>query len=413
MDPSTPTPPPQIDALEAGGFILRLARAMHNYGYAAHHLEEVLADVAARLGLKAQFFSTPTSIMAAFGELETQHTHLIRVEPGEVDLGKLTDVSEVVEDVVQGRLSPSIGSNRIDAIVAAPPPYGVPSTVLAFGLASAAAARFLGGGLREILVSGGIGLTLGLLGVLGSRWPSLGRVYVPVAAFLAAALAAAMALVIPQYSVYVGTLAGLIVLIPGLTVTTAMTELSTGHLVSGTARLAGALILFLVIGFGVAMGGEVVRILFGQYSSLVHPLALPEWTSWAALVVAPLAFTVLFRAHARDAGWILVAGALGILGSRFGAAKLGPELGAFIGALTIGVASNLYAWLLRRPSSVTLVPGTLLLVPGSIGFRSLSSLLDREVVTGVETAFTMVLIAAGLVAGLLLANVVTPLRRPH
>jgi hypothetical protein len=42
-----------------------------------------------------------------------------------------------------------------------------------------------------------------------------------------------MALVIPQYSVYVGTLAGLIVLIPGLTVTTAMTELSTGHLVSG------------------------------------------------------------------------------------------------------------------------------------------------------------------------------------
>jgi uncharacterized membrane protein YjjB (DUF3815 family) len=55
----------------------------------------------------------------------------------------------------------------------------------------------------------------------------------------------------------------------------------------------------------------------------------------------------------------------------------------------------------------------LLLVPGSIGFRSLSSLLDREVVTGMETAFTMVLIAAGLVAGLLLANVVTPIRRPH
>lgn len=413
MDASTAPRMPQPDPSEAGGFILRLARAMHNYGYPAHRLEEVLADVARRLGVKAQFFSTPTSIMAAFGELETQRTHLIRVAPGEVDLGKLTDVSQVVEDVVQGRLAPSQGSTRIDAIVAAPPPYGVASTVLAFGLASAAAARFLGGGLREILVSGGIGLVLGLLGVVGSRWAPLGRVYVPVAAFLAAAIAAATALVIPQYSVYVGTLAGLIVLIPGLTVTTAMTELSTGHLVSGTARLIGALILFLVIGFGVAMGGQMVRILFGQYSSLVHPLALPEWTGWAALVVAPLAFTVLFRAHARDAGWILAAGALGILASRLGGAELGPELGAFVGALTIGVASNLYAWLLRRPASVTLVPGTLLLVPGSIGFRSLSSLLDREVVTGMETAFTMVLIAAGLVAGLLLANVVTPIRRPH
>jgi uncharacterized membrane protein YjjP (DUF1212 family) len=413
MNAAVPTPPPQPDALEAGGFILRLAKAMHNYGYPAHQLEEVLSDVARRLGLQAQFFSTPTSIMAAFGELETQRTHLIRVEPGEVDLGKLTDVSQVVEDVVQGRLAPSVGSSQIDAIVAAPPPYGVPATVLAFGLASAAAARFIGGGLREILVAGGIGLILGLLGVLGARWPSLGRVYVPVAAFVAATLAAAMALVIPQYSVYVGTLAGLIVLIPGLTLTTAMTELSTGNLVSGTARLMGALILFLIIGFGVAMGGETVRILFGKYSGLVHPLALPEWTSWAALVVAPLAFTVLFRAHARDAGWILVAGGLGIIGSRIGAAELGPELGAFVGAFSLGVASDLYAWFLRRPASVTLVPGTLLLVPGSIGFRSLSSLLDREVVTGVETAFTMVLIAAGLVAGLLLANVVTPLRRPR
>ena len=90
-----------------------------------------------------------------------------------------------------------------------------------------------------------------------------------------------------------------------------------------------------------------------------------------------------------------MAGALGIAGSRAGAAAFGPELGAFVGALTVGVASNLYAYLLHRPASVTLVPGILLLVPGAIGFRSLSSLLDREVVTGVETAFTMVLIGAG------------------
>jgi uncharacterized membrane protein YjjB (DUF3815 family) len=128
-------------------------------------------------------------------------------------------------------------------------------------------------------------------------------------------------------------------------------------------------------------------------------------------VAAPLGFAVLFRAHARDAIWIILAGALGIAGSRIGSTTFGPELGAFVGALTVGVASNTYAYLLRRPASVTLVPGILLLVPGSIGFRSLSSLLDREVVTGVETAFTMVLIGAGLVAGLLLANVLVPERR--
>jgi uncharacterized membrane protein YjjB (DUF3815 family) len=169
--------------------------------------------------------------------------------------------------------------------------------------------------------------------------------------------------------------------------------------------------LFLLIGFGVAMGSQLVTLTLGDYPSMVRPEQLPGWTWWLALVGAPLGFSVLFRAHARDMGWILLAGALGIAGSRAGAAAFGPELGAFVGALTVGVASNLYAYFLFRPASVTLVPGILLLVPGAIGFRSLSSLLDREVVTGVETAFTMVLIGAGLVAGLLLANVMVPQRR--
>ena len=396
---------------DAVGFVLRLARAMQAYGYPAHRVEGALGEVARRLGLTAQFFSTPTSFMASFGALERQRTHLIRVEPGGVDLGKSADVEQIIREVVEGRATPAQGSADLERVHAAPPRYGAWTTVLAFGFSSSAASRFLGGGLREALVAGVIGLVIGMLGILAGRLPALGRVFPFLAAFSASAIAAAAATVLPHYSVYVGTLAGLIVLIPGLTLTTAMTELSSGHLSSGTARLSGALMLFLVIGFGVAMGSQLVTLTLGTVASRVRPEVLPGWTWWLALVGAPLGFTVLFRAHARDAIWILLAGALGIAGSRIGSATFGPELGAFVGALSVGIASNTYAYLLRRPASVTLVPGILLLVPGAIGFRSLSSLLDREVVTGVETAFTMVLIGAGLVAGLLLANVLVPERR--
>ena len=46
-----------------------------------------------RLGLHGhRFFSTPTSIMAAFGPEARQRTHLLRVEPGDVSLGKLAVV---------------------------------------------------------------------------------------------------------------------------------------------------------------------------------------------------------------------------------------------------------------------------------------------------------------------------------
>jgi uncharacterized membrane protein YjjB (DUF3815 family) len=56
------------------------------------------------------------------------------------------------------------------------------------------------------------------------------------------------------------------------------------------------------------------------------------------------------------------------------------------------------------------VPGILLLVPGSVGFRSIAALMDREVVSGIETAFKMVVIAVSIVSGILIARVVTPRR---
>jgi len=45
------------------------------------------------------------------------------------------------------------------------------------------------------------------------------------------------------------------------------------------------------------------------------------------------------------------------------------------------------------------------LVPGSVGYRSLLDLVNRDVTTSIETGFVMVLTAAGIVFGLLLADV--------
>jgi uncharacterized membrane protein YjjB (DUF3815 family) len=129
------------------------------------------------------------------------------------------------------------------------------------------------------------------------------------------------------------------------------------------------------------------------------------------LALAPISFAVLFKVERRDIPWVMITGWLAYGSSTLGSTWFAPELAAFVGALTVGVASNLYALLLDRPSQVTLVPGVLLLVPGSLGFRSVSSLLDREVITGVETAFQMVLIATALAAGLLVANVAVPRRK--
>jgi len=391
----------------AVGFLLAFARAQHAYGTAVHLLEEQCAVLAARLGVRAQFLATPTSIMVSVGPPDAERIHMIRTDPGEQDLGRLTEVHAVAGRVLAGALTPDAGAAQLAAIERQPPRYGPALTTLAFGCSSLAAARFLGGNVREMTAATAIGLVIGLLAALAQRRPALGRTFEPLAGCVAAALATAAAAGLGPMSVYVATLAGIIILIPGFAITVGMTELSSRHWVAGTARLSGAFVTFVSIAIGVAIGSRVMAALLGAPHTL-DPEPLPPWTEALALPVASLSFMVLLKAHARDGPWILAAGAVALAGGRLGAFVLGPELGVFVGSLIVGLASSAYAVMLRRPGAVTRVPGILLLVPGSIGFRSLTSLLDRQVLPGVETAFRMILMATALAAGLLIANVISP-----
>jgi uncharacterized membrane protein YjjP (DUF1212 family) len=401
--------------LEAPGaattnLLLRLGRALHVYGYPAPSLEASLSRLARHFGIEAQFFSTPTSLFSSFGRLETQRTYLQRVEPGEVHLERLSDLHELLGAIEAGKVTVAEATSRVNRLLTAQPRFGWFVRVIAYGLSSGGTALFLGGALAEMVSALAIGLATGLLAALARRWDGLRAIFEPAAAALAAFLAGAAAAFLGGGSVYIATLAGLIVLLPGFSLTVALTELATRHLASGTARLAGAGVSFLTVGFGVAVGTRLATGVFGRISATA-PIELVSWTEWIALAITPLAFVVLLRAAPRDAPWIVAMGALAVESGRLAATVMGPEMGAFAGAIVVALASRLFERLTRRPAAITLVPGILLLVPGAIGFRSVAQLLDRDVVLGVETIFRMAFIAISLVAGLLVANALTPRRR--
>lgn len=395
---------------DARDFILKLGRGLHAYGYPAHRLEDALTSVAQRLGVEGHFFSMPTALFVSFEDADGPRTHQIRVEPGGADLEKLALLDATAGAVAAGRLSPAEGSARLDAIMSAPPRYGPAITVVAFAVASAAASRFFSAGPHEMTVAAVIGLLTGLLAAAAARVPGLGRVFEPLAAAVAAFVAIAAARHFAPVSFYISVVAGLIVLVPGFPLTVALTELATRNLVSGTARLMGAAGTFLTMGFGVAFGTTLGTRLFGAVTPSASA-TLPAWTLYVALVAAPVGFTILLKAHPRETPWIAASGALGFFGARSGALLLGPEIGAFLGALAVGSFGNVYGRLVQRPAAVTIVPGLLLLVPGSIGFRSFSLLIEDQTVVGIETAFSMMLVAISLAIGLLFGNVLVPPRR--
>ena len=88
-----------------------------------------------------------------------------------------------------------------------------------------------------------------------------------------------------------------------------------------------------------------------------------------------------------------------------------PDVGSFCGATVVGVGSNLYARLTNRPAMAAQTPGLLILVPGSLGYRSLIAMLESQTVQGIELAFNMTLVAVSLVGGLLFANLLLPPKR--
>lgn len=241
----------------AAHFLIRLGRALHEAGFSAPQLESALAGVAEKLAVPAQFFSTPTSLFISFGEGAAQRTHLERVNPASIDLGRLADLEALLDRVRDGRTSPADASAEISDLARRPRRYSRKLTYFCWGLASATSAVFLGGSLREVAVAGFVGLVTGLVAFLAESRPSAERLFEPAAAAFAAFTAAVVAQAAPPLSVYIATVAGLIVLLPGYSLTVALSELAARHLSSGTARFAGALVTFLMIGLGVAIGGRL------------------------------------------------------------------------------------------------------------------------------------------------------------
>lgn len=402
MDTSTPSSshtdtPPEVD------LCLELGRAFQAFGIPAHRFEDALARISARLGLDGQFFALPTAFFASLGQGGRHWTFIQRSPSGDVNLAKLSDLQETTDALIAGSLSATEARERVRQIIAAPDRWGPLLTVLCFGLGSAPAAMFFGGGWREMGLTALLGSLVGVTAVLLGRKEGSARLVHPVAGTLVGFLALAAAYRFPHVSPTVLTLAGLIVLLPGLRLVVSMNELATGNLVAGTARLVDTAMTFLSLGFGVALGQRLAAPLLDR-ALLGTPIPLPAWTLLPTLLLAAAAFVVIFKARVSDLPWIFAACALAFYGTRHGAALLGPQFGVGLGAFALGLGSNLYTRLQHRPSIVTLLPGLMVLVPGGLGFRGLEFIIQKQVVVGLDTAFQALFVAIALLTGLLLAH---------
>ena len=320
-------------------------------------------------------------------------------------------VDEIADQVISGELDIVEGRRRLREVgVAQPSLTSKILTLAAYAVAPACVAAILLTGWAGIATASVIGFVTGITALSARKRSNIAAAFEAISALLATIIATVVAVYLVPIPVRSVVVASLIILLPGMSLTAAVRELSSQDLVSGTARMAGAMAVLLKLAFG-AVAATQVCALFGLVPPTVPIMTIPAWIEWVAVPLSAVTFAITFRSPLRFFPIVIASVIAGYICTRVGGAYVSAAFGVFSGGLLLGAASNVFARVFKRPGALIREPGIILLVPGSIGFRTLSFVFERDVMLGLDTGITLVTLLVALVAGLLFGDLLVPPRR--
>ncbi|MGJ8679537.1 threonine/serine ThrE exporter family protein [Paraglaciecola sp.] len=395
-------------------FILKLGKMLHKYGSPSFRLEAYLNEVATHLGVHASFNSTPTYLtMVLWSDgHEDEYNHSARMQPGELDMNSLSRTDELAYELLSGNISLAEANICLDKIDAMPSPYGKKLTGLAFGMSTGAFAMLMGAGWSEIMYSGLLGVMVYFWTLWAIRSKRVSLMLEPVASFSVGF----MVCVINHYSssgfnIWLIILSSLIILVPGLSLTMGLAELSSRNMISGTARVMDAVMQLFKLYFGAFLGVSLGYHLFGQ-QELAQAATLPIWGNWLGVLLLSVGLIAIFRTRLRHVPWAIATTFIAYSVSTWSSVYLENGLGAFVGAFSLGVFANVFSRLANAPSTIVAMHGLIVLVPGSKTYIGLNSFISgHDIMKTDHIGQETFLILMSLVAGLIFANVVVPTKK--
>lgn len=395
-------------------FIVKLGKMLHKYGTPAFRWEAHLSEVASYLGVRAGFLSTPTSLTFVIWSdgHEDEYNHAARVQPGDIDLGSLSRTDELVNKLLAGELSLSEADEKLTLIDDLPPFYHPIINILAYGLSTGSFAIVMGASFHDSFAAGIIGLFMYLIAAWAARSKRINLMLEPAVAIVAGVSACAISsLIDPAINIRLVVLSSIIIFIPGLALTIGLAELSSRHLVSGTARVMDALMQLFKLYFGAFLGIALGFSLFSEVE-LVPTEAMPKWAVWVAVLTLCAGLVVIFKLRVKHAPWSIACGFVGYFGTYWASKYLEFGLGTFVGAFAVGVFANLFTRIANAPASIVLMQGLIVLVPGSKTYIGLNSLVSgQEFIQTDHIGQETFVIFMSLVAGLIFANVIMPTKK--
>ena len=390
-------------------FIDKLGVAAHRYGASSFRIESFLSRITASLGLQGDFLVTPGVVDSVLWQQEGkgQRIRINREEAG-FNLGKLEQLTELIEQVEGGSVSVGDGSARLDAIDKSPALFGPLMTAVSFGLIGTGFAVLLSLAWHDVIIGTALAVVVfGVVFLLG-RSPQTARMTNPAASFVAAILAYVIAATwVPGSNHVMTTLCAVIALIPNPGLVMWVGEMSAGQFLSGAARLVSTVVTLVELAFGAYLGTVIAGAMLTIPGGTEAASMAPYW-SWVAVAVLAVGLALLFQARPKDFVWIAAGCLLAWAGVVVGGKLLGSGPGDLLAALALGVFANVYALKMRRSATVILLPGLMVLAPGFASYLGLGSLQASGVEAGFVAEFKTFETVVWIIGGLFIANTVIP-----
>lgn len=402
---------PKYPVEELVPFLTKLAASYQTYGAPANRVEYNMVLCSEAMGIYASYSSMPTSLTITFGspDLAGSITRSLRLEQSLVECGKMYLLDRLIDKIAKEKYTLQEARDKLNEILKRPPHYHFLTKIGATAISSGAATGlFFGGNWIEIVVALLLGVFVGTIKHIGGKHRNFNRLADVLASLTASFIAAIIGDLIVNTCPTSIIMGSIVWLLPGLSLTIAIRELATSNMASGTVRMFNACLTALKLGFGIAVGSQLPFWIERKNFETGCLNGLSHWWYILLFVLITVSFNVLLDTNTNLWPGMMLTSGISFVTSYVcrNVLNLPSDIIPSIAALFVGVAGNLISRFTDIPGVIFIFSGIMMLVPGSIGVQSVMRLLERDMQSGIEVGFQMIVVGLSITIGTFIANLI-------
>jgi uncharacterized membrane protein YjjP (DUF1212 family) len=389
-------------------FLTELGKALTASGISVVDITSILEKIAIAYDTKAEILVFPTMLLLKIGEYESAPMNAANQKPGLLPLNQVSEIYELIYKAEAAEISPIEGKKILRRILSEKHQFGAFGILVGYILFSMGIGLLLQPNPEQLVVSGILGAIVGILLILSRGRPRFLLVLPVIAALIVSSLF--------LWGVKTELITGSVVMLlpalayflPGATLTTGMFELAYGEIISGASRVVyGTAILFMIL-FGVLIGIQITGFPLENFLVTNSMNALGWWAPYLGVLIFALGMYLFMSIRNKDMPWVILILYIAFFGQLAGNHFVGGFFGAFSGSLLMAVSGTVIERLDHKtPKIVSIMPAFWILVPGSLGFLSLATLVSQNYIAAITDATVVAMTIVAISLGLLVGAVIT------